>query len=78
MTKTIVPQPVRPNYDPAPRNKSGIQYFYQSLVGWGIIVTEHGGVLIIQAPQDNVSPALRKAIEARRVALVAHIRSLPR
>ncbi len=71
-------QPYRRNYDAEPRNKSGIQYFYMSLVGWGIVVTEQGGELSIQAPLGNVSPALRKSIEARKVALVAHIRSLPK
>lgn len=68
----------RPNYDPEPRNKSGIQYFYMSLVGWGIVVTERNGELSIAAPQGNVSPALRKSIEARKAALVQHIRSLPK
>lgn len=67
----------RRNYDRLPRNKSGIQYFYMSLVGWGILVTvAPDGNLIIRAPTGNVSPRLREAIEKRKAALVKHIKNL--
>lgn len=67
----------RRNFDAIPKNKSGIQYFYQGLVGWGILVTVGpDGNLIIQSPTGNVSPRLREAIEKRKVALVKHIRNL--
>lgn len=66
------------NYDPSPKPKNSIQCFYQSLVGWGILVTVERGEIVIKAPTGNVSPALRKAIEARKTALVAHIRGLTR
>lgn len=68
----------RRNYDPAPRNLSGIQYFYMSLVGWGIIVTEQGGHIVISGPLGNVSPVLEQRIRDREAALLAHLKTLPK
>lgn len=65
----------RPNYDPVPKNLSGIKYFYQMLVGWAVVLNIKDDELIIVS---EVSPALRQSIEARKTALVKHIRSLPK
>jgi DNA-binding transcriptional regulator YhcF (GntR family) len=75
----VKPKPTRRftrNYDPAPKNLSGIQCFYQSLVGWGIVVTIKGNELVIKGPGDKVSPVLEQAIEKRKDKLIAHIRGL--
>lgn len=64
------------SYDPAPKSRNGIEFFYAGLVAWGIVVTVEQGQLVIRAPIGTVSPALRKAIEERKDRLIRHIRSL--
>ena len=76
--KTTTTRRFTRNYDPAPKNKSGIDCFYQSLIGWGVIVTVANGELVITAPNDNVSPALRQAVERRKDKLIKHIEGLPK
>lgn len=76
MTKTAY-RPRRPNYDKMPVNRSGIQYFYQSLLAWGISLSVANGRIVIHAPGGNVSPALEKSIRERETKLLAHLRRLP-
>lgn len=66
----------RRNYDKLPQNKSGIQYFYQSLIGWGVHLTVDAGRIVIHAPAGNVSPALEKEVRKREQALLAHLRTI--
>jgi len=66
-----------PDYTKAAPVRRGIDMFYAMLVQGGIILRLEGENLVIDAPLNNVSPVLREAVEKRKAALVAHIRSLP-
>lgn len=65
------------DYTKAAPPKHGIEYFYAMLVQGGILLRLDGDDLIIDAPNNNVSPVLREQVEKRKEKLVAHIRSLP-
>lgn len=52
--------------------------YYMTLLSAGILLTlGEGDTLVIHAPLNNVSPVLREAVDKRKAALVAHLRSLP-
>lgn len=61
--------------DRMPANKNGIEYFYRSLLSFGITLELLPGDMIrILAPDNNVSPVLRDAIKARKEKLLPLLR----
>lgn len=66
------------DYTPEPKPRNGIEFFYASLVAWGIIVKLDGDNLVIETPNNNVSPRLQEHIDKRKVALVEHLKGLPK
>jgi hypothetical protein len=67
-----------PDYTKAAPPARGIEYFYAMLVQGGILLRLDGNNIVIDAPNNNVSPVLREAVEKRNAALVAHLKGLPR
>lgn len=71
--------PRRPRFTRADRlqpNPSGIEYFYAGLLAHGIALELlPGDMICILAPQNNVSPALREAIRARKEKLLPLLRA---
>lgn len=66
------------DYTKAAPPARGIEYFYAMLVQGGILLRLDGDNLIIDAPNNNLSPVLREAVEKRKAALIQHLKGLPR
>lgn len=60
-----------------PKYVNNAESYYMTLISAGILLRLDGDNLIIDAPNNNVSPVLQAAVEKRKAALVAHLRSLP-
>lgn len=61
--------------DRMPPKRTGIEQFYLGLLSAGIsLQVVDGDRIAIYAPQNNVSPVLKQAIEKRRAALLPLLR----
>ncbi len=65
-------------YIPTPKPRGNISAYYAMLLQGGIILRIENDELVIDALENKISPILKNAVEKRKAALLAHLRSLPK